>query len=310
MIILIPEDNLLRSHPKNKLVFIMFSNKKMKPVSSESVSISCGIEKKLQLCIDLGNLETVGYDIVAECINMLIGKGARPCYFSYYLAHNDFQSHVLEQIQQAIQDACIDASCQLQENNVIKNVPSLLSNECTLIGFGIGNTLSALDAPIEVGDIVVGLSTECINNVEALKLVMDATGLKWTDKAPWNDVHDSIAESVLLRTPIYTEVLPYVERDLIKRVCYMQDGSLSVLQELLPTDKTLTVYKGAWKMPSAYEFMIGIGTCRQEILETCNCGIGLVMIVDNSQFRTIAGVIPNCVRLGTIQQRQKQLIIT
>lgn len=289
----------------------MYSKKRMKPVSSESVSISCGIENKLQFCIDLGNLETVGYDIVAECVNMLISRGVKPCYFSYYLAHNDFASNVLEQVQQAIQDACVDASCQLQENNVVKNVSSLLSNECNLIGFGIGNALSALDAPIESGDIVVGLSTECVNNVEALKLVIDATGLKWTDKTPWNDdMHDSIAESVLIRTPIYTEIVPCIESGLIKRACYTQDCSLSVIQELLPADKTLTVHTGSWKMPSAYEFMIGIGTCRQEILETCNCGIGLVMIVDDSQFRAITRSIPNCVRLGTIQQRQKQLIFT
>ena len=77
------------------------------------VSCTDGVGTKLELSDKFNQLQTIGIDLVAMCVNDLIVQGARPLFFLDYIAIDKIKITKLKKILKGILKGCALAQCEL-----------------------------------------------------------------------------------------------------------------------------------------------------------------------------------------------------
>ena len=77
------------------------------------VSCTDGVGTKLELSDKYNQLNTIGIDLVAMCVNDLIVQGAKPLFFLDYIAIDKIKISKLKQILNGILKGCSLANCSL-----------------------------------------------------------------------------------------------------------------------------------------------------------------------------------------------------
>lgn len=80
------------------------------PVLVESTS---GIGAKLKLAIKYKRYETLGNDLVAQCVNEVLSSGAQPIAFLDYFACGKLDVPMVAEIINGISNGCLKANCAL-----------------------------------------------------------------------------------------------------------------------------------------------------------------------------------------------------
>ena len=80
------------------------------PVLVEKTS---GIGEKLIIAIQSKQYDSIGFDLVAACVNDVICTGAQPIAFLDYIACGKLDVPLLAQIVKGISDGCREANCAL-----------------------------------------------------------------------------------------------------------------------------------------------------------------------------------------------------
>jgi phosphoribosylformylglycinamidine cyclo-ligase len=77
------------------------------------VAATDGVGTKLRIAIDTGNVDTIGIDLVAMCVNDLVCQGAEPLFFLDYFATGKLQVDQAARIIEGIAQGCADSGCAL-----------------------------------------------------------------------------------------------------------------------------------------------------------------------------------------------------
>src|SRR3990170_3167095 len=77
------------------------------------VASTDGVGTKLKVAIEAGIHDTVGYDLVAHCVNDIFVQGAEPLFFMDYVAVGSLQPQVVVDVVSGITRACRDFGCAL-----------------------------------------------------------------------------------------------------------------------------------------------------------------------------------------------------
>ena len=77
------------------------------------VAATDGVGTKLRIAIDTGNVDTIGIDLVAMCVNDVIVQGAEPLFFLDYVSMGELDEHVVPEIIKGIGEGCKIANCAL-----------------------------------------------------------------------------------------------------------------------------------------------------------------------------------------------------
>lgn len=80
------------------------------PVLVEKTS---GIGEKLKLAIQCREYESIGFDLVAMCVNDVVCTGAQPIAFLDYIACGKLDVPLVAQIVKGIADGCRASNCAL-----------------------------------------------------------------------------------------------------------------------------------------------------------------------------------------------------
>ena len=73
------------------------------------VAATDGVGTKLRIAIDTGNVDHVGVDLVAMCVNDLVCQGAEPLFFLDYFATGKLE---LEQAARIVEGIAAGANCR------------------------------------------------------------------------------------------------------------------------------------------------------------------------------------------------------
>lgn len=80
------------------------------PVLVEKTS---GIGEKLKIAIECQQYDSIGMDLVAQCVNDVLCAGAQPIAFLDYIACGKLDVPLVAQIIKGISDGCREAKCAL-----------------------------------------------------------------------------------------------------------------------------------------------------------------------------------------------------
>lgn len=259
------------------------------------VSGTDGVGTKLRIAIETGLLNTVGIDLVAMCVNDILAQGAEPLFFLDYFATGKLENDSAEAVISGIAEGCRQAGCALIGGETAEMPGMYDGKDFDLAGFVVGAAERGQLLPdtdkMKSGDILIGLSSSGphSNGYSLIRKVVEISGLKWSDPAPFSP-EQSVAEALLTPTRIYiNSILPLIRQGLIKGVAHITGGGLTDNTPRMLPDQLIPQFDmQAWGRPDVFKWLQETGGIAEaEMQRAFNCGIGLVLAVDETDMMPV-----------------------
>ena len=249
-----------------------------------------GVGTKLKLAFLTGRHDTVGIDCVAMCVNDVVCQGAMPMFFLDYLATGNLKPDMAATIVRGVAEGCLQAGCALIGGETAEMPGFYPEGEYDLAGFCVGMVDRAQvinGFNIRKGDTLIGLASTGVHSngfslVRRL-LINDKTDLS----APVEELGGcSLADELLRPTRIYVRtVKELISRFTIKGIAHITGGGfIENIPRILPDGLTARIDRGSWPVQPIFKMMQRISGMKDEqIYNTFNMGIGMVMAVDSEE---------------------------
>jgi phosphoribosylformylglycinamidine cyclo-ligase len=259
------------------------------------VSGTDGVGTKLLLARQLGRHDTIGIDLVAMCVNDILTCGAEPLFFLDYYATGKLQIDNAQAVIEGIAEGCRQAGCALIGGETAE-MPGMYENEdYDLAGFAVG----VVDRPrlidgsrIGAGHVVLGLTSSGphSNGYSLIRKVLQRSG----EAASTPMGEHTLGEALLAPTRIYVKpLLALMEKHRVDGLAHITGGGLSEnIIRVIPDGLGLQLNLSAWRMPAVFQWLQSRGGIEEnEMLRTFNCGIGMVLIVDENSVADISAAL-------------------
>ncbi|MDU8946104.1 phosphoribosylformylglycinamidine cyclo-ligase [Ovoidimarina sediminis] len=249
------------------------------------VAATDGVGTKLRIAIDTGNVDGVGQDLVAMCVNDLVCQGAEPLFFLDYFATGKLSIETAARVVEGIARACSEAGCALVGGETAEMPGMYPAGDFDLAGFAVGamERGGALPSGVAAGDVILGLASNGVhsNGYSLVRRIVELSGLDWDLPAPFED--GPLGEALLKPTRLYVRpVLAAIRAGGVRGLAHITGGGLlenlpRVLPEGLGADIDLT----SWRIPPVFRWLAAEGGLEMpELLRTFNAGIGMTLVVD------------------------------
>lgn len=280
------------------------------------VSGTDGVGTKLKIAIDSGIHDTVGIDLVAMCVNDLIVQGAEPLFFLDYFATGRLSVEVGEKVVAGIAEGCKQAGCALIGGETAEMPGMYADGEYDLAGFAVGaveRDQVLTGEAVADGDVLIGVTSSGVhsNGFSLVRKVLSLDGLTFESPCPWSD-GQTIAESLLTPTRIYTRsalaAIRAAEGGVHGIVHVTGGGFLENIPRILPQELGCRIDVTSWKQPVVFDWLAEAGGIEPyEMYRTFNCGIGLILAVDQGSEATVLAALADAgvtaMRIGEIASR-------
>lgn len=254
------------------------------------VSGTDGVGTKLKVAFMADRHDTVGIDLVAMCVNDIIVQGAEPLFFLDYLATGKLLPEKAAEIVKGIAEGCKQAGCALIGGETAEMPGFYSDGEYDVAGFTVGvvDRDKIIDgSTISVGNKLIGIASSGIHSNGyslARTLIFDHMGLSINDEFPGSTV--SVADVLLTPTRIYVRsILGLLKEFTINGIAHITGGGLlENVPRVLPKGCQANIHTNSWELPNLFRILQKAGNVeRDEMYRTFNMGIGMVLVVPESQ---------------------------
>ena len=263
----------------------LFRRNYKKPVL---VGCTDGVGTKVLLAIQLGELRTIGIDLVAMNVNDLVTVGAEPLFFLDYLAVHRLDERRLGKILEGVTAGCRESECALLGGETAEMPGMYRPGDFDIAGFCVGvveygRTING--ERISEGDVIIGLPSSGVhsNGYTLVRKLLEETqaDLSKEDSA----LGESLGAALLRPTRIYVrQVLSVLRKYRVKRVisgmAHITGGGLKEnIARILPSGMDAEISRRSWQPPPVFDALRRLGLSRAEMFKVFNMGIGYVMFV-------------------------------
>jgi len=256
----------------------------------QPVLVACadGVGSKVLLAAEVGDLSTIGIDLVAMNVNDMITCGAEPLFFLDYLAVPKIEPDKLVVLMEGISQGCRMAGCALLGGETAELPDIYAHGHFDLGAFAVGVVeLPRAIAPerVEPGDVLIGLASSGIhsNGYSLVRRVIRENRLKLG--ATYPELGETLAEAVMRPTRIYVDSVlqllrAYRRKKVVSAMAHITGGGLAEnVARVLPPDCDAVIDRKRWTPQPIFEFIQKHGVTRREMFRVFNMGIGYVLIV-------------------------------
>ncbi len=254
--------------------------------------ISCtdGVGTKVKVASYFEDFSTVGQDLVAMCVNDLICTGGTPLFFLDYYAMGKLNLDSARAFLSGIRSACEKSHLVLIGGETAEMPGVYQSNDFDCAGFSVG----VVDEEkmwgahkVVAGDIILGLKASGFHS-NGYSLLRTVFANEFDKFKPW----------LMQPTELYVEAIMSVKQDLeIHAAAHITGGGIQNIPRVLP--ELLKAKLKLWQMPDCFvEVQQRAKMTIQQMLETFNCGIGMVLILPQSSVAAVSSRI-NAVGIET-----------
>lgn len=251
------------------------------------VSSTDGVGTKLRLAIDLNIHHTIGIDLVAMCVNDLVVMGAEPLFFLDYFATGQLELTRAKKIIDSIALGCQQANVALIGGETAEMPDMYAKGDYDLAGFTVGLVEKediVTGANIIPGDVLVALpsSGPHSNGYALIRHILKAKGISLTQ--PFEG--KTLGEVLLTPTRIYVKsLLPLYQAKLLKGAAHITGGGLiENIPRILPAHCAAVLNMSSYTLPPIFEWLQTTSKITdQEMRRTFNCGIGMVLCIEQAQ---------------------------
>ena len=249
------------------------------------VAATDGVGTKLRIAIDTGQVDTIGIDLVAMCVNDLVCQGAEPLFFLDYFATGKLDVDVATRIIEGIAEGCHRSGCALIGGETAEMPGMYDAGDFDLAGFAVGamERGTALPDCVGEGDVLLGLASDGVhsNGYSLVRRVVELSGLGWEDRSPFGE--GTLGSALLAPTRLYvTQTLAAIRAGGVHGLAHITGGGLTEnLPRVLPDGLGVDLDLNAWALPPVFRWLAETaGISEPELLKTFNSGIGMVLVVD------------------------------
>ncbi|MDY8109845.1 phosphoribosylformylglycinamidine cyclo-ligase [Fulvimarina sp. 2208YS6-2-32] len=284
------------------------------------VAANDGVGTKLRVAIEAGRHDTIGIDLVAMCVNDLVVQGAEPLFFLDYFATGKLDPAQGEAIVKGIAEGCRQAGCALIGGETAEMPGLYAGDDYDLAGFSVGAVERNRLLPasnLTDGDVILGLTSSGVhsNGYSLVRRIVERSGASYADAAPF-EPHRSLGEALLEPTRIYVKPLldVFAASHAVKGLAHITGGGfIENIPRVLPDHLGADLDLAAVPVPAVFGWLAregGIETL--EMLRTFNCGIGMVVVVADSEAATVSALLQSAgesvVSLGRVLPRKKDAV--
>jgi len=254
------------------------------------VSGTDGVGTKLKLALQMNKHDTIGIDLVAMCVNDILVLGAEPLYFLDYYATGKLDNAVAVDVIKGIAEGCIQSGCALTGGETAE-MPGIYSeDDYDLAGFcvGIVEKDRIIDTHnVSAGNVLIGLASSGphSNGYSLIRKVLEVNNADLS--TPCGD--QSLGEALLAPTRIYVKSIHALLKKInIHAMSHITGGGLTEnLPRVMPENTRASIKTGSWKLPEVFQWLQREGNIEMsEMYRTFNCGIGMVLIINQEDTQT------------------------
>lgn len=145
---------------------------------------------------------------------------------------------------------------------------------------------------IKNGDLVIGIASSGVhsNGYSLVRKIIEKKNLKYTDKFPLGESGRTLGEELLEPTKIYVQsVLPLIQNGSVKAAAHITGGGLTQnIPRVLPPNLKVVLDGNNWEIPLVLQWIAMQGNMsNEEMLQTFNCGLGMVLVVDKEKEKEV-----------------------
>jgi phosphoribosylformylglycinamidine cyclo-ligase len=250
------------------------------------VASTDGVGTKIKIAVAMGVHHTVGYDIVAHCVNDILVQGAVPLFFLDYLALGRLDAPRVEAIVSGVSRACAEFGCPLIGGETAQMPDVYAPDDYDLAGFivGVVDRQKALTGErVRAGDLLIGLPSSGLHTngyTLARKVLFEQMGM--TPLTQVAELGGSIGKLLLTPHRSYLQALePLIERGKVRALAHITGGGFpGNLPRVLPPGLGARIRRGSWDVPAIFRLIQDGGkVAADEMYRTFNMGIGMVAVV-------------------------------
>ncbi|MBK8791241.1 MAG: phosphoribosylformylglycinamidine cyclo-ligase [Holophagaceae bacterium] len=259
------------------------------------VSSMDGVGTKMKVARRAGIWDTVGQDLVNHCINDILVQGARPLFFLDYIAAQQLEPEVIEQIVKGMATACKNSGSALIGGELAEMPGVYAEGEVDVAGTIVGVVDEADLLPrltyMAEGDVLIGLPSSGLHTNGyslARKVCFELEKLDVNDTLPGTD--RTVAQALLaIHRSYLTQVMPLVKAGKLVAMAHITGGGLTDnIPRVLPETLDAEIDTASWQIPALFTFLmekggLGLDDARQAL----NLGVGMVLVVKANRLEEV-----------------------
>lgn len=252
------------------------------------VAATDGVGTKLRIAIDTGNVDGIGIDLVAMCVNDLVCQGAEPLFFLDYFATGKLELDQATRIIEGIAEGCALSGCALIGGETAEMPGMYHAGDFDLAGFSVGAMERGTELPrgVAEGDVLLGLPSDGVhsNGYSLVRRIVETSGLAWEDGCPWGE--GTLGAALLTPTKLYVKgAVAALRGDCVQALAHITGGGLTEnLPRVLPEGLGAEIDLTAWDLPPVFKWLAASGGMAEaELLKTFNSGVGMIAVVAKDQ---------------------------
>jgi phosphoribosylformylglycinamidine cyclo-ligase len=253
-----------------------------------------GVGTKIQVAVLAGVHDTVGYDLVAHCVNDILVQGATPLFFLDYIALGRMDPERVEQIVRGLVRACSEFGCPLIGGETAEMPGTYAADDYDLAGFIVGvveKDQALTGAKVREGDAILGLPSAGLHTNGyslARKVLFETLGLSVEARVP--ELGTTVGQALLAPHVCYLPALgPLLERGRVRALAHITGGGFEGnIPRVLPEGLGARIRRGSWEVPPIFRLIQSGGRVGDgEMFRTFNMGIGMAVVVASDDLHDV-----------------------
>jgi phosphoribosylformylglycinamidine cyclo-ligase len=257
------------------------------------VASTDGVGTKIQVAIAAGVHDTVGYDLVAHCVDDILVQGAVPLFFLDYIALGKMDPIRVEAIVAGFARGCAEFGCPLIGGETAEMPGTYAPGDYDLAGFIVGVVEKSRAIPKGVceGDVLLALPSAGLHTngyTLARKVLFDTLGHGVETRLA--ELGTTVGAALLAPHRSYLAALePLLERGKIRALAHITGGGFpGNIPRVLPPGLGARVRRGAWEVPPIFRLIqSGGGVSDEEMFRTFNMGVGMIVVVASEDLHDV-----------------------
>lgn len=268
-----------------KLIVQQYSH----PVLVQSID---GVGTKMMVAKMMQKFDTIGIDLVSATTNDIIVMGAKPLTLLDYIANDQLNPEIIEQIVKGIVMGCLENDISLVGGETAEMPGTYLPGEYDLVGIITGvveKEKAILGKDIKEGDIVAAFPSSGLHTNGyslARKLLFDVAG--YSVDSYIAELGGTLGEQLLTPHINYTRpILSLLQKDItIKGMAHITGGGLlENIPRILSAHCAVELYKNKIPEQALFNILRKLSNLDDNHLyKTFNMGAGLVLFLSPEAF--------------------------
>jgi phosphoribosylformylglycinamidine cyclo-ligase len=250
------------------------------------VASTDGVGTKIHVARAMGTHDTVGYDLVAHCVNDILVQGAVPLFFLDYIAMGHLEPARVEAIIDGLTRACREFRCPLIGGETAEMPGTYGPDDYDLAGFIVGvveRARALTGARVEEGDVLVGLPSTGLHTngyTLARRILFDTLGHSVHTELP--ELGMTVGQALLAPHRSYLAAFePLIAQSKLRALVHITGGGFpGNIPRVLAPGLGVRVRRGSWPVPPIFRLVQDGGRVEDdEMYRTFNMGLGMIAIV-------------------------------